>query len=639
MKGMSFKASLMLLSLSLLVMALLATSVMSARNLQQAVSHQVRTAMQESVNSESESISRFIEQGDRAVQGLAQIFDQAGPQSDDYYLRTLKDAEKISGIDGLMVGMESGAGYASQAFPGWPGGILDQAAIDVTARSWYQLGRQRTDSQVTDVYYTDGASTPYLSMVKRTRNGVVAASLSMSTLDAIVEAVDIVEGTIAIVTEANGNIIGTTSQFAPLQSNLSAVPGLGERAPAVLASEQLFSNYVLNGIDKLVISKRIQLPGGKQWFFLIAVEEEVAFAAVAEANRTAIITAIISILISALVLVVMLQRQYRPIIALKERVLDLAEGEGDLTQRMQVNSHDDLGQIAQGINTMVGSLQTMMLEVRQASGQLAHGVEVLKAQAEENESTLASHMSETDQVVTAMEELNTTAETVASSAAEAAQFTQEANRTGEESKLIVTQAQNNVSALVGEVGSTADNIQNMSEETQNINAILAVIGEIADQTNLLALNAAIEAARAGEQGRGFAVVADEVRALAGRTQQSTAEIENALAVLLQGSQTVVSAMAGTRKTCEETANGAKEVSLSLETMSNFVRDINDLSSQIATAAEEQSSVSQEISRNMAAIREMVLRLSESGNKTLDETNSLAAINTQLLGIVGRFKLD
>ncbi|WP_028112371.1 methyl-accepting chemotaxis protein [Ferrimonas kyonanensis] len=639
MKGMSFKASLMLLSLSLLVMALLATSVMSARNLQQAVSHQVRTAMQESVNSESESISRFIEQGDRAVQGLAQIFDQAGPQSDDYYLRTLKDAEKISGIDGLMVGMESGAGYASQAFPGWPGGILDQAAIDVTARSWYQLGRQRTDSQVTDVYYTDGASTPYLSMVKRTRNGVVAASLSMSTLDAIVEAVDIVEGTIAIVTEANGNIIGTTSQFAPLQSNLSAVPGLGERAPAVLASEQLFSNYVLNGINKLVISKRIQLPGGKQWFFLIAVEEEVAFAAVAEANRTAIITAIISILISALVLVVMLQRQYRPIIALKERVLDLAEGEGDLTQRMQVNSHDDLGQIAQGINTMVGSLQTMMLEVRQASGQLAHGVEVLKAQAEENESTLASHMSETDQVVTAMEELNTTAETVASSAAEAAQFTQEANRTGEESKLIVTQAQNNVSALVGEVGSTADNIQNMSEETQNINAILAVIGEIADQTNLLALNAAIEAARAGEQGRGFAVVADEVRALAGRTQQSTAEIENALAVLLQGSQTVVSAMAGTRKTCEETANGAKEVSLSLETMSNFVRDINDLSSQIATAAEEQSSVSQEISRNMAAIREMVLRLSESGNKTLDETNSLAAINTQLLGIVGRFKLD
>ncbi|SDJ75840.1 methyl-accepting chemotaxis protein [Ferrimonas sediminum] len=639
MKGIGFKASLMLLSLSLLVMALLVTSVISARNLQQAVSHQVRTAMQESVNSESESISRFIEQGDRAVQGLAQIFDQAKGKTDEYYLRTLQDAEKISGIDGLMIGMESGAGYASQAFPGWPGGILDRLATDVTARSWYQLGRQRADSQVTDVYFINGASTPYLSMVKRTRDGVVAASLSMSTLSNIVEAVDIVDGTIAIVTEASGNIIGTTSQFAPLQTNLSAVPGLGERASQVLASEQLFSNYSLNGIDKLVISKRIELPGGKQWFFLIAVEEEVAFAAVSDANRTAIITAIISILVSALVLVVMLQRQYRPIIALKERVLDLAEGEGDLTQRMQVNSHDDLGQIAQGINTMVGSLQTMMLEVRQASGQLAHGVEVLKAQAEENESTLAGHMSETDQVVTAMEELNTTAETVASSAAEAAQFTEEANRAGEESKLIVTQAQSNVSALVGEVDVTADNIQNMSDETQNINAILTVIGEIADQTNLLALNAAIEAARAGEQGRGFAVVADEVRALAGRTQQSTAEIESALAVLLQGSQTVVSAMAGTRKTCEETANGAKEVSHSLETMSNFVRDINDLSSQIATAAEEQSSVSQEISRNMAAIREMVLRLSESGNKTLDETNSLAAINTQLMGVVGRFKLD
>jgi methyl-accepting chemotaxis protein len=194
-----------------------------------------------------------------------------------------------------------------------------------------------------------------------------------------------------------------------------------------------------------------------------------------------------------------------------------------------------------------------------------------------------------------------------------------------------------VSGLIDDVNLSASNVQQMNEETQSINKILSVIGEIAEQTNLLALNAAIEAARAGEQGRGFAVVADEVRNLASRTKDSTEEVEVALDSLLKGTGAVVSSMEDTKSRCQDTANGAGEVAVSLEKMSDFVDEINDLSTQIATAAEEQSSVTQELSRNMSAISEIVNELDDNGHSALKDAEDVAEMNKHLVTIVNRFK--
>ena len=234
--------------------------------------------------------------------------------------------------------------------------------------------------------------------------------------------------------------------------------------------------------------------------------------------------------------------------------------------------------------------------------------------------------------------MSSTADSVAQSAAQSATFTQRSADEAHKSKTVVEGAVHGVADLVNEVEAMALNIQTMNEDTNKISSVLSVIGEIADQTNLLALNAAIEAARAGEQGRGFAVVADEVRTLAARTQQSTSEINEMLTRLRSGADTVVKAMDATKLSCQQTADTTASVNDSLDSMTNSVMQINDLGIQIATAAEEQSSVTEEINRNMTAIQSMVNKLTENGDKTMDSTRDLARSNEQLMSIVSQFKL-
>ena len=227
---------------------------------------------------------------------------------------------------------------------------------------------------------------------------------------------------------------------------------------------------------------------------------------------------------------------------------------------------------------------------------------------------------------------------MAQSATETASFTRYANDKAEQSRVVVAEASNSVLALVDEVDSATARVQEMQQDAQRINDVLGVIGEIAGQTNLLALNAAIEAARAGEQGRGFAVVADEVRALAGRTQQSTSEINDMLSKLQQGVSSAVQAMEKTKASCQATADKTSRVNVGLDDMASSVGRIHDLSAQIATAAEEQSAVTEEINQNMVAIRHMVDDLVASGQQTDRSTDALLASNRRLVELVNRFKV-
>ena len=344
------------------------------------------------------------------------------------------------------------------------------------------------------------------------------------------------------------------------------------------------------------------------------------------------------LILSFIIAIWVVNRIMEGLIILKQRIDTLSTGEADLTSRIEITSKDELGNISQSVNNFISYLQSMILDISQASSHITESVHQLKYQSEVNNRALIEHASETEQVVSAITEMSATSESVARHAADTAHNTHKANEQALVSKETVHDASSSVIALVGEVQSASEDINTMNNNTLQIINVLSVIGEIADQTNLLALNAAIEAARAGEQGRGFAVVADEVRSLASRTQTSTAEINVILATLRQDAENAVTAMDTTKSSCEHTAKNTEKVTESLDIMTEFIVEIDTLNTQIATASEEQSAVSEEVNRNMHNINQMVQELKTNGQATVDSTDKLTLANQQLDELVGKFKL-
>ena len=343
------------------------------------------------------------------------------------------------------------------------------------------------------------------------------------------------------------------------------------------------------------------------------------------------------IVLLALMLVAISQLMKR-LTVLKINIDSLSAGDADLTKRIDIKGEDEVDQVGRSVNGFIGYLQKMMIDVSDATTQIQSEIAQLKQLSRSTNEALSRHASETDQAVTAINEMSSTAESVAQSASDTATFTQTANHNAVSSKLVVADASTSVRSLVSEVESATAKVQAMQADAQRINDVLGVIGDIAGQTNLLALNAAIEAARAGEQGRGFAVVADEVRALAARTQQSTSEINETLQRLKDAVGSAVQAMEQTKASCQATADKTAQVTVGLDEMTSSVVHINDLSTQIATAAEEQSAVAEEINRNMVAVRHVVDELVESGVSVDRSTESLLGTNARLTALVNRFRV-
>ncbi|MHC6529606.1 methyl-accepting chemotaxis protein [Vibrio proteolyticus] len=397
----------------------------------------------------------------------------------------------------------------------------------------------------------------------------------------------------------------------------------------------IFSNKQ-NG--HLIPVERTVEVGGQQWNLTGYIDTDSIQANTDQLNWKITLALMLSALVIIVLSVVLLHVSFKPLLRLQSVVGELSQGHGDLTQRLTVESKDEIGQISDAINRFIAKLQSMFEDVSASAQRIDVAVQDLTLQSSSNLTTLNQHNIETEQAITAIEELSASAGSVEQSADHAARLTDTTSQYAEESKQTVGSAVDSVNLLVSQVSSMSQTIGTMSQDTQQISSVLQVIGDIAEQTNLLALNAAIEAARAGEQGRGFAVVADEVRALAARTQDSTSQINDMLAKLRSTTDTVVNEMETTRNRCEETASRTNQVMDSLNTVTDSVTDINQLNAQMATSALEQKQVTDEVSRNMAAIQEIIRQLNQNASDSRLVGEELSTTSESLSRIVGRFKI-
>lgn len=311
---------------------------------------------------------------------------------------------------------------------------------------------------------------------------------------------------------------------------------------------------------------------------------------------------------------------------------------GDLTAKANYPFQDELGHITSAFNKMAASFRTTINEVSDSITQLASAAEETSVITSQTRSNINQQQMETDQVATAINEMNTTVHDVARNAVSAAEATRDAEDSSVQGKGVVTSTIDAIGQLAAEVEQGAAVIHELKLESENIGTVLDVIKSIAEQTNLLALNAAIEAARAGEQGRGFAVVADEVRTLAGRTQQSTQEIEEMIGRLQSGANKAVQVMdTGKEKTTigVEKAAAAGEA---LQSITTAVDRINDMNTQIASAAEEQSAVTEEINRNIVNITQIAESTTTGADQTAQASEDLARLAEQLKMLISKFSV-
>ncbi|MDH5928104.1 methyl-accepting chemotaxis protein [Vibrio lentus] len=625
---LTLKQKLIGASLSAVVVMATALTWLSANQLFE----QTRNGVYLRAESVSEAASEGIKNWIDIRTDIASAFNDFSREDD--VVPFLKQARVAGGFDDIFLGTPEGGMYRSHP-------ERNRAGYDPRQRPWYQEANAAGKQIITTAYQDAITKALLVTIAEPVRHngklvGVVGADVLIDQLVNDVISLDVGDNANAMLIDASD---GTFLAHPDSALSLKPVSQLSSdiSMPIIENAVRTGSIEIIKerGAEKLLYFTKVP---NTNWIFAVQMDR-----ATEEANHSTLLTQLImtAVVITLIVIVLvswLVSFLFRDLNRVSAALEEIASGEGDLTQRLEPKSDDEIGQLAANFNRFVGNMHTMVIKLSEVSAALGNQARQTASQAEERSARIQMQQDEINMVATAVNEMAAATQEIAGNADHTAQNSSEAVGACEHGTGQVTQTQSSIQNLAQEVQIATNVILELEEHGNSINAILSNIQGIAEQTNLLALNAAIEAARAGEQGRGFAVVADEVRVLSQRTHGSTQEIQQTIELLQGTTGKAVNIMNDSRTLAETSVDDANSAAASLTQIHAAVERISDMATQIASAAEEQASVTSEITRNTEGIRDVSNELADEAHQAAEQAAQLSELSHELESEISRFKL-
>ena len=556
-------------------------------------------------------------------------------------IQTLSQQNEYRNTKSLLLSQEA-TGFASIYFAGTDGSMQDgdgsdYQGYDAKSQSWYQLA-QGTNTPIITPPYRDDTYTPpeiIISIAMARDDGVIGGDITTQRLQQILSAIKLPAQGVSILVDNQGRIIAYKEPERVLKPLSELIDGVAMQQLTQPTSNGIPLEVSVHGKAKLLWSRPV---ANSQWLLVSIVDQQRLFAPLQRQLIHQFLISGVILLVSLFSIGTLIGLLLRPLRRVSSALALIANGDGDLTQRLRVHTQDEVGQLAANFNQFVGSLHELIGHIRQEAESLGNSAASGLKRSADTVQELGNQQQEIAMVATAVTEMASATVEIAHNAENTAAAAQQSTTSCTDGQNLVNQTRGSITSLANEVGEATTVIVELSRHANDISSVLATIQGIAEQTNLLALNAAIEAARAGEQGRGFAVVADEVRVLSRRTQASTTEIQSTIDTLQRTTQQAVALMEKSQGLATHSVQDAEAASRALDEITQAVSLISDMSTQIATAAEEQTKVTEEITANVTAIKEVGDELAEGAHNEQQESRRLQEQAADLNEKVARFIL-
>ncbi|MCW8330651.1 methyl-accepting chemotaxis protein [Photobacterium sp. SDRW27] len=515
----------------------------------------------------------------------------------------------------------------------WP------ADYDPRSRPWYKDAMNAGNLVLTEPYQDfDGSIVvSFAKAFQGQHRGVLAADLTVSHIIDQVLNLKLEHNGFAFLIDGNNNIVAYQDEALSQKPITQLDSELTTTLIRQLQTEQAIQTFTLDsdGQEKLIYATPI---AGTDWTLGLVEDKSLAFASIGEQIKFVLMASALLYLVISVIATMVINSLLRPLNNLNESVSQLAQGSGDLTQRIEIERMDEIGELADNMNRFLAQLQGMIKGIVAHSHTLGEHADMSSRQTAMASQKVADQQNDVNQIATAIHEMSATSGEVASHAEMTAAAAQASTNACDEGQHVIGQNRDAITSLANQVQEAATVIHELENNAQGINQILSTIQGIAEQTNLLALNAAIEAARAGEQGRGFAVVADEVRVLSQRTHDSTEEIRSMIETLQQNTHQAVDSMQASTELADQSVGYAEAANDSLTKITQAITEISDMATHIASAAEEQRAVSEDISRNTQAIKDVSDHLADQTTEVSQSAREMSDSAEAMRQDVSRFKV-